>query len=161
MQIVSIGGSICEDAPVGGCLDLILTLIILMLIYDNGQCENLCSNATASDTAQVADGQVSAPWSYVSANAEGNGAFVTFTDGADMNYVVADCDSTVLNGLLYREAYCRLISRTKLIFPSCKSFGNIDVETLTATVNEIPDSSEWVVWKNLHVTMILLLPMQE
>ena len=144
MQIVSIGGSICEDAPVGGCLDPDFDTYNPDADYDNGQCENLCSNATASDTAQVADGQVSAPWSYVSANAEGNGAFVTFTsDGADMNYVVADCDSTILNSFFPEGLTVDLLAGQNLYFQAVESFGNTDVETLTATVNEIPDSSEW------------------
>ena len=60
-----------------------------------------------------------------------------------MNYVVADCDSTILNSFFPEGLTVDLLAGQNLYFQAVESFGNTDVETLTATVNEIPDSSEW------------------
>ena len=65
--------------------------------FDNGTCAYECANATASNTVSVEEDAPSAPFGFVSSDANGFGATATFEvteSDADMVYHIYDCDST-------------------------------------------------------------------
>ena len=99
LQVVSIGGAVCSDSPIGGCMDPTFDNYNPDATYDNGSCAYTCENATASNSASVEEDADSAPYSYVTSDPAGFGATVTFEtteSDADMIYHIGDCDSTQL-----------------------------------------------------------------
>ena len=85
IAVVSLGGGECIDDQIGGCTDIAYDNYNPDATFDNGTCAFLCENATSANTSTVVAGEddTFGPWVYVCADAEGNGAEVTFEEMAD------------------------------------------------------------------------------
>ena len=68
LQLVSIGGAVCTDAPIGGCMDATYDNYNPEATYDNGSCAYTCENAVASNTASVEEDAESAPFAFVTSD---------------------------------------------------------------------------------------------
>ena len=146
LQVVSIGGAICSDSPIGGCMDPTFDNYNPDATYDNGSCAYTCENATASNSASVEEDADSAPYSYVTSDPAGFGATVTFEtteSDADMIYHIGDCDSTQLTNFNPNFLTLEIEAGVSVYFAAIDSWNTDSVGTIVATVNELPDTLSW------------------
>ena len=151
MTIVSIGGAVCEDNLVGGCTDPAYDNYNPDATFDNNSCAFLCENATAGNTSTAVAGEddTFGPWYYLTADAEGNGAVVTFeelAEGVSFSYIAYNLDSC--NGNAFPNGINNLSidldAGQSLYFQAQNPYNNVDsVTTIFADLFEIPDSSLW------------------
>ena len=146
LQLVSIGGAECPDAPIGGCMDATFDNYNPDATFDNGTCAYECANATASNTVSVEEDAPSAPYAFVSSDANGFGATVTFEvteSDADMVYHIYDCDSTQSTSFDPNSLLLEIDAGVSVYFAAIDSWNTDSVATIVATVTELPDSAYW------------------
>jgi len=144
LTVVSIGGGECIDTNVGGCTDPTYDNYNPDATFENGSCQYLCEFATEGATANVDEDAETAPWSYLCSDATGFGAVVTFEDlGADMTYVVADCDSAEVFTYTPNTVEVFLEAGQCVYFQAVDTWSTSGVGTITATLTELPDSAYW------------------
>jgi hypothetical protein len=149
MTVVSIGGAVCEDNLFGGCTDPIYDNYNPDATFDNGSCAFLCENATAGNTSTATAGEddTFGPWYFVSADADGNGAEVTFeelAEGVSFSYISYNLDSCNGTSFTYNinNLTIDLAAGQSLYFQAQNPYNYVDsVTTIFADVMEIPDSS--------------------
>ena len=146
LAVVSLGGGECIDNQLGGCTDESFDNYDPNATFDNGTCAFTCENAVASSDASVEADASTAPWSYVCADADGNGAEVSFTEtatAADVSYIVGDCDSASSTMFLPSSSTVYLEAGQCIYFQALDTWNTDSVGTVTASLFAIPDSSEW------------------
>ena len=146
LQVVSIGGAVCTESPVGGCMDPLYDNYNPDATYDNGSCAYTCENATASNTVSVEEDADSAPYSYVTSDPAGFGATVTFEvteSDADIIYHIYDCDSAQFTNFNPNSLSVEIEAGVSVYFAAVDAWNTDSVGTIVATVTELPDSLYW------------------
>jgi hypothetical protein len=153
ITVVSFGGAECVDDQVGGCTDASYSNYDPLATFDNGSCDYLCADASEGLTSTVAADSNEGPWVYLCADAEGNGATVTFEEMADnvlynnsyLSYNLDSCDGSGSSNVYVSSTLSfDLTAGQCLYFQASNPYNYVDsVSTIMATVFEIPDSSTW------------------
>ena len=146
LQVVSIGGAVCTESPIGGCMDPLYDNYNPDATYDNGSCAYTCESATASNTVSVEEDADSAPFSYVTSDPAGFGATVTFEvteSDADIVYHIYDCDSTQFTNFSPNSLSIEIEAGVSVYFAALDAWNTDSVGTIVATVTELPDSLYW------------------
>ena len=154
ITVVSFGGGECVDDQIGGCTDAAFDNYNPDATFDNGTCDFLCENASLGNTSTaVAGNDTEGSWVYLCADADGNGATVTFEEMAEnvsfnnsyIAYNLDSCDGTG-SSLTYLSSTFSidLDAGQCLYFNAQNPYNYVDsVSTIMANVFEIPDSSLW------------------